>query len=159
MDALGSKPHNFSNVTTIRLANPYDLHPDALNPTMDLVVLHRNLSALETRQRKMAKLQTLPMARRAAAIQAASRPVKFPSLYKGKEREFMESENHDLGSISLGLWRAVEEIQEDANAASAGPSVTPPLWEVSISGNTLKQLCWSLDGEHKHHHLYTTGSQ
>jgi len=131
----------FIRTNTIHLAHAFDLHRAALNPTKDLVILYRNLTATDMTKRQMAKLAQPLFGRRAPIMPVMKRKVM--TKFKGKGLEIEEDEDETAGGICLGLWRS---IADDSANDAAGPSVTPPIWEVDVIGKQLLGMTWNNEG-------------
>lgn len=134
-------PDAFMRTNTIHLSHAFKLHHAALNPNKDLVVLHRNVPSAELKQRQMAKLAPNPFGRRVPMMPIIKR--KILTKYKGRGFEIEEDEDGAAGAICIGVWRSISNnVDDDA----AGPSVTPPIWEVDVAGKHLLGMAWNLDG-------------
>ena len=131
----------FVRTNTIHLSHSFELHFAALNPTKDLVALYRNVPASELKQRQAAKLAPNPFARRAPIMPSVKRKVL--TKFRGIGYEIAEDEDETAGAICIGLWRS---ISNDGASDVAGPSVTPPIWEVDLIGRELLSMSWNVEG-------------
>jgi hypothetical protein len=68
---------------------------------------------------------------------------KAMTKFKGKGLEREEDEDENAGGICLGLWRC---ISDSSAADAAGPSLTPPIWEVDVTGKQLLGMTWNQEG-------------
>jgi len=127
---------------TIHLPHSFRIHPSALNPTKDLIVLFRTLSSAELLQRRSAKLSLQPFTTRLAQPGPASSNILTHFKGQGIERE--EDEDEKSGAVSLGLWRSLVEASGPDTVTD--PSVTPPIWEADIPGRRLAGMTWNHDG-------------
>jgi hypothetical protein len=127
---------------TLHLPHSFRIHPSALNPTKDLIVLYRALSSGELSQRRSSKLLLQPFASR--LLQPGSAPSKSPTHFKGEGIEREEDEDEDSEAISFGLWRSLVEASRPDSVTD--PSVTPPIWEADIPGRRLAAMTWNEDG-------------
>lgn len=143
MVALGNPPA-FSLLYPLNPGPPsFSLHPCALNPEMDVLILHRILTAEEYEASKppltygQKNAENIAKMRASRAEQDVTEKLteegwKIKDKGKGKEPMAADKrEDGELGRVILSLWRC------------AGGMV----WEKQIPGNALLGLVWSVDGE------------